>query len=150
MLEQASTPPGEVCQEQEPEQEHVELMGQGQGSQEDACQEHAPPAAKDGPDQEQRSQQGQEQSLPQNEGRLADRDRIDRRQEAADPGQAAVFVAYQDQKDHPDWLLLHRIGEIGVVDEALARSEVRYVLERVARYSDLSGWHWLLYRKQRP
>ena len=36
------------------------------------------------------------------------------------------------------------------VDEALARGEQRYVLERVARYSDLSGWHWLLYRKQQP
>ena len=59
-------------------------------------------------------------------------------------------LVYQDQRDHPDWLLLHRIGEIGVVDEALARGEQRYVLERVARYSDLSGWHWLLYRKQQP
>jgi hypothetical protein len=57
-------------------------------------------------------------------------------------------IVYLEQDEHPDWLLLHRIGELGPVDEALARDGERYVLERVARYSDLSGWHWLLYRRQ--
>ena len=57
-------------------------------------------------------------------------------------------LVYQDQKDYPDWMLLHRIGELGDVDEMIARDDHRYVLERVAPYADLSGWHWLLYRKQ--
>jgi hypothetical protein len=57
-------------------------------------------------------------------------------------------IVYVEQDEHPDWLLLHRIGDLGPVDAALARHGERYVLERVARYSDLSGWHWLLYRRQ--
>jgi hypothetical protein len=51
------------------------------------------------------------------------------------------------QADRPDWMLLHRIGALGDVPEALAGNEDRYVLTRVARYSDLSGWHWLVYRR---
>jgi len=57
-------------------------------------------------------------------------------------------LVYQDQDEYPDWLLLHRIGELGPVQETLARDGHRYALVRVAPYSDLSGWHWLLYRRQ--
>jgi hypothetical protein len=55
-------------------------------------------------------------------------------------------LVYREQAEHPEWLLLHRIGELGEVAEAVARDDVTYELVRVARYSDLSGWHWLVYR----
>ncbi len=57
-------------------------------------------------------------------------------------------LVYRPQQEYPDWLLLHRIGPLGHVDPALVDGQGHaYVLARVARYSDLSGWHWLLYRK---
>jgi 4-amino-4-deoxy-L-arabinose transferase-like glycosyltransferase len=59
-------------------------------------------------------------------------------------------LVYTDPPDIPEWLLLHHIGALPEVDEIVRRSGYHYALERVARYSDLSGWHWLLYRKQQP
>ena len=56
-------------------------------------------------------------------------------------------LVYTPQRDRPDWVLLHRIGPLVDVPEALVREEDTYALARVARYSDLSGWHWLVYRK---
>jgi hypothetical protein len=63
------------------------------------------------------------------------------------PHQQLILV---DQRQYPEWLLLHRIGDLGQVEPALGDAEGhRYILERTARYSDLSGWHWLAYRRSR-
>jgi hypothetical protein len=59
-------------------------------------------------------------------------------------------LVYTEQDEGPDWLLLHRIGPLGRFAKELERDEYRYELVRVAAYSDLSGWHWLLYQRQRP
>ena len=59
-----------------------------------------------------------------------------------------VVRLISSKKDEPEWLLLHRIGPIGRYAEAVARGEQRYRLVRVAPYSDLSGWHWLVYRRE--
>ena len=50
----------------------------------------------------------------------------------------------------PNWLLLHRIGRLGKV-QAVRHDPYgnEFVLEKTLPYSDLSGWHWLIYRKQR-
>jgi hypothetical protein len=59
-------------------------------------------------------------------------------------------VVYAKRARSPEWLLLHRIGELGEVMPVVGdRSGTRYQLRKVSPYSDLSGWHWLLYRKQR-
>lgn len=55
-----------------------------------------------------------------------------------------------DQKQSPEWLLLHRIGPLGPVAGTLAGpGGDQYELDHTARYSDLSGWHWLAYRRVR-
>ena len=47
-----------------------------------------------------------------------------------------------------EWL---RAGQLGEVDPGLRGPDGhRYELAKVVRYSDLSGWHWLLYRRQHP
>ncbi len=56
-------------------------------------------------------------------------------------------LVYQEQDEYPDWWLAHRIGELGDVAETRAGGDRTYELVRVARYSDLSGWHWLVYRR---
>lgn len=56
-------------------------------------------------------------------------------------------LVYRDQEDYPDWWLAHRIGELGDVAQTRAGDGRTYELKRVARYSDLSGWHWLVYRR---
>jgi hypothetical protein len=60
-------------------------------------------------------------------------------------------LVYVPQDQYPEWLLLHRIGPLGRVDQKLTDAQGhRYELARVAPYSDLSGWHWLVYHKQDP
>lgn len=56
-------------------------------------------------------------------------------------------LVYLEQDEYPEWWLAHRIGELGKVEKMRAADGHRYELVRVARYSDLSGWHWLLYRR---
>lgn len=49
----------------------------------------------------------------------------------------------------PDWIVLHRIGLLGEVHESIDDSLGNtFLLEKVLPYSDLSGWHWLLYRRK--
>ena len=60
-------------------------------------------------------------------------------------------LIYVEQREHPEWMLLHRIGQLGEVDPGLRGPDGHgYELAKVVRYSDLSGWHWLLYRRQHP
>lgn len=59
-------------------------------------------------------------------------------------------LVYVEQDEAPDWLLLHRIGALGRYAPDIERGEERYVLVRVAPYSDLSGWSWLVYRRASP
>ena len=59
-------------------------------------------------------------------------------------------LVYTPQRDRPDWMLLHRIGPLADVPEALVREKDSYQLVRTAPYSDLSGWHWLVYRLRTP
>ena len=56
-------------------------------------------------------------------------------------------LVYREQAERPDWLLLHRIGPLGSYAPELVRDETRYELVRVAPYSGLSGWHWIVYRR---
>ncbi len=57
-------------------------------------------------------------------------------------------IVYLPQDRLPEWLLLHRIGALGQPHAALAGERGRaYELVKVYPYSDLSGWHWLLYRR---
>jgi hypothetical protein len=56
-------------------------------------------------------------------------------------------LVYQEQDEYPDWWLAHRIGELGDVAETRVGDGRQYQLVRVARYADLSGWHWLVYRR---
>jgi hypothetical protein len=56
-------------------------------------------------------------------------------------------LVYVEQEERPDWLLLHRIGPLGSYAAELHRGDTRYSLVKVAPYSDLSGWHWLVYRR---
>jgi hypothetical protein len=49
----------------------------------------------------------------------------------------------------PDWIVLHRIGALGEVHESIDDSLGNtFLLQKVLPYSDLSGWHWLLYRRK--
>jgi hypothetical protein len=50
----------------------------------------------------------------------------------------------------PQWYLIHRIGEPGQTPEQVA-DDIGHPYDKVraVRYSDLSGWHWYLY-KRRP
>ena len=57
-------------------------------------------------------------------------------------------LVYQDQDEHPEWWLAHRIGDIGDVAQTRSGDGRSYDLVRVARYADLSGWHWLVYRRR--
>jgi len=51
----------------------------------------------------------------------------------------------------PVWLILHRIGEFTDIREnAGDRYGNAYVLVRHVPYSDMSGWHWFLYRLKAP
>ncbi|MDX1388231.1 MAG: glycosyltransferase family 39 protein [Acidobacteriota bacterium] len=51
-------------------------------------------------------------------------------------------------REGPGWWLLHRIGEVGEVKETITdRHGNTYVLRETFPYSDLSGMHWLLYRR---
>jgi hypothetical protein len=62
---------------------------------------------------------------------------------------AGKQLAYVKQSRFAEWLLYHRIGELGEVLPALGqRANRRYRLVKVFPYSDLSGWHWILYRKE--
>jgi hypothetical protein len=56
-------------------------------------------------------------------------------------------LVYQEQDEYPDWWLAHRIGELGDVAQTRAADGRTYELMRVAPYADLSGWHWLVYRR---
>ena len=56
-------------------------------------------------------------------------------------------LVYQEQDEYPEWWLAHRIGELGDVATTRAGNGRIYELVHVARYADLSGWHWLLYRR---
>jgi hypothetical protein len=59
-------------------------------------------------------------------------------------------IVYVKRARSPEWLLLHRIGELGEVMPIVGDQRgTRYRLQKVFPYSDLSGWHWILYRKQR-
>ena len=57
-------------------------------------------------------------------------------------------LAWVEQREEPDWLLLHRIGPLGPYADQIERADLRYRLVRIAPYSDLSGWHWLVYQRQ--
>lgn len=49
----------------------------------------------------------------------------------------------------PQWYLIHRIGEPGQTPEQVADEHGhRYDKVREVPYSDLSGWHWYLYKKR--
>jgi len=49
----------------------------------------------------------------------------------------------------PMWMLLHRIGDIGAVSPFIGDASGNfYSLSRVFPYYGLSGWHWLVYRRQ--
>jgi hypothetical protein len=53
------------------------------------------------------------------------------------------------QAKAPEWLLYHVIGELGEVTAVVGNKRgTRYRLAGVFPYSDLSGWHWILYRRQ--
>ena len=60
------------------------------------------------------------------------------------------FVRYADgstlNQQGADWLLLHRFERTGWPDQVIDVHQNTYRLERVYRYSDLSGWNWLLYQ----
>jgi hypothetical protein len=62
-------------------------------------------------------------------------------------------IEYVDQAHYPaggpDWIVLHRIGALGEVHESIDDSLGNtFLLDRVLPYSDLSGWHWLLYHRK--
>jgi len=57
-------------------------------------------------------------------------------------------LVYQEQAEHPEWWLAHRIGDLGTVPQTRTGDGRTYDLVRVARYADLSGWHWLVYRRR--
>ncbi len=57
-------------------------------------------------------------------------------------------LRYLPQDQLPEWFVRHRIGKLGDAQPALVDGQGhRYELKRIARYADLSGWHWLVYRK---
>lgn len=57
-------------------------------------------------------------------------------------------IVYVKSARRPEWLLHHRIGDLGKVPSVVGNGRgTRYRLQKVFRYSDLSGWHWLLYRR---
>jgi len=50
-----------------------------------------------------------------------------------------------------EWILLHRIGEAGDFKDAIHDQAGRtYRAEKRFPYSDMSGWHWFLYRAMKP
>jgi hypothetical protein len=49
-----------------------------------------------------------------------------------------------------NWLLLHRFEFTGWPDQVIDVYRNTYKLVRVFRYSDLSGWNWLLYQNVNP
>jgi hypothetical protein len=54
------------------------------------------------------------------------------------------------QAKAPEWLLYHVIGELGETIPVVGDEHgTSYRLAKVFPYSDLSGWHWILYHKQR-
>ena len=68
------------------------------------------------------------------------------------PGETVEYVPHERYPpEGPEWIVLHRIGALGEVHDSIDDSLGNtYLLDRVVRYSDLSGWHWLLYRKRGP
>ena len=51
-------------------------------------------------------------------------------------------------REGPGWWLLHRIGEVGEVQKTITdRLGNTFTLRATFPYSDLSGMHWLLYRR---
>ncbi len=57
-------------------------------------------------------------------------------------------LRYLPQDQLPEWFVQHRIGRLNDPHPVLVDGQGHaYELKRVARYSDLSGWHWLVYRK---
>jgi hypothetical protein len=65
------------------------------------------------------------------------------------PGEKVDYVTHERYpSDGPTWIVLHRIGPLGEVHESIDDSLGNtYLLDQVRPYSDLSGWHWLLYKK---
>jgi len=60
----------------------------------------------------------------------------------------SVEIVHVPLRQAPAWLLLHRIGELGEVAPVVpVWPGVRYELDTISRYSALSGWHWVLYRR---
>jgi len=50
-----------------------------------------------------------------------------------------------------EWILLHRIGEAGDFRDTIHDQAGRtYRAEKQFPYSDMSGWHWFLYRVTKP
>jgi hypothetical protein len=60
----------------------------------------------------------------------------------------SVEIVHVPPREVPAWLLRHRIGELGEFAPVVpVRPGVRYELDMISRYSALSGWHWVLYRR---
>jgi hypothetical protein len=66
------------------------------------------------------------------------------------PGRRPVYVpAQQLPRGGTGWFIEHRIGELGEVgDRHTDRYGNVYDLRAVLPYSDLSGMHWLIYRRE--
>ncbi len=62
------------------------------------------------------------------------------------------YVVSYSATDHPPtWWVLHRIGEPTDIHERIRdRYGNTYVLQKHLPYSDMSGWHWFLYRLVSP
>lgn len=68
------------------------------------------------------------------------------------PGETVDYMTHERYPPKgPEWVVLHRIGPLGEVHESIDDSLGNtYLLDQVKPYSDLSGWHWLLYRRKEP
>jgi hypothetical protein len=57
-------------------------------------------------------------------------------------------LVYVGLEEPPPWLLLNRFGELGPVhDNVRFVDRAEYELDSIWPYSDLSGWHWVVYRR---
>jgi len=61
------------------------------------------------------------------------------------------YVRTNGQSPGAEWLILHRFDLTNQADKVTDNYGNSYELVTIYRYSDLSGWHWLLYHnRNRP